>query len=361
MRVFMKKIFNLFFLKNSIKKNTRYLEPGTYSIDNVTNLAWRKDYNTVKFVEDNLVKNTYNLKREFCFKGIVKGILSPKKIMIKDQNQDECFKGTVFFLSHSVNKDIKIFNVRKKEVLSIYSNADKLKKKILDYNYFRLYFDMPCIKFFDFNRNISIEELVISKDKKDWNQNDYEALINGLFHSYINYYKSILKKNDLEFDSVSSKINWLKSDSIFSNIGYMLETRISKELMSIEIPIFYQHGDLWLPNILVRENKEQSICLIDWEDSGEFFFFYDLFFLIGTESLHSNSDYLKKYLEGRYDTYMIKLFSTVNMEFNQNKRKFYFLFFLAEMICEKMANKTNEEKKVQLRNYTFLLTEVDKW
>ena len=155
-------------------------------------------------------------------------------------------------------------------MLTVYVEQQNLKKKVEDYRYFGEYFNIPELRNMT-SIKTSVEELVSSKPKKYLNELDYSKVIETIFSSYEQYYKSSSKNNNYGSAKVSDMLTELKDDETLNDLVCQIEKEISKELITDDIPTINQHGDLWLYNTMLGENGK--VYFIDWEHSGEYFHF----------------------------------------------------------------------------------------
>ena len=125
-------------------------------------------------------------------------------------------------------------------------------------------------------------------------------MIETIFSSYEQYYNSSFKNNNYGYAKVSDMLTELKDDETLNDLVCQIEKEISKELITDDIPTINQHGDLWLYNTMLEENGK--VYFIDWEHSGEYFLFYDLFWWMQHEALYNdNFSHLERYITGKYD------------------------------------------------------------
>ena len=96
--------------------------------------------------------------------------------------------------------------------------------------------------------NLTIEELIISKPKKEWNKNDYEKVVDCIFSNYKRYF-CCYKKTKHTKVNVYILLQDIRHDDILLPIAVQSKENIPKQLREIEFPLVQQHGDLWLYNI----------------------------------------------------------------------------------------------------------------
>lgn len=351
--------------KKIFEKHSFYLKPGTYILDEKLKVIYRNEKDTIRFVENVILKNNYNLISATSIKKIIKRLIMPRKIEIKDLESKtrKKFDGTIYLLSNTTDeeKDVKIFNFETMEVLTIYVDGDSLKKKIDTYEAFKSYFMIPQILSYDLDDRITIEELVISKPKNEWNKNDYEKVIDCIFTNYKYYYLDCSKHKKYTKVSVNKLLKEIQQERILSPIANKIEKNIPDHLMNMEFPAVKQHGDLWLYNILLKQNSETNLCyFIDWEHAGEYFLFYDLFWWMQNEAIY-NSDYsyIEKYMSGGYDNHFKDLFEEYGIKFSETLRCYYFNIAILEIINKRILDKEDPTKRTAIDLFMPLLGKIE--
>lgn len=328
------------------EEKSNYLELGEYFLDPELKYIYRNDSDTIDFIETVIKKNNYNLSHKKDIKYKIKRVLAPNTLSILNNPEKEDFRGSIYLLSNdtSEEKDVKIFDIKTSKVLTVYVEQENLKKKIENYKYFGEYFNIPEIMEYDFDKKTSVEELVLSKTKNTWNELDYSKVIETIFSSYEKYYKSSSKNNNHGYAKVSDMLSKLKEDETLNNLVCQIEKEISKELITEDIPTINQHGDLWLYNTMLGKNRK--VYFIDWEHSGEYFLFYDLFWWMQNEALYNdNFSHLERYLMGRYDVHFKEMFDALNYNFNERLRKDYVYIFILELLYKRILNNSENIKK----------------
>ena len=125
-----------------------------------------------------------------------------------------------------------------------------------------------------------------------------------------------------------------------------------------DIPTINQHGDLWLYNIMLGKNGE--IYFIDWEHSGCYFLFYDLFWWMQNEALYSdNFSYLEIYIMGKYDFHFKEIFGALSYNFNEKLRKDYVYIFILELLHKRILNNTEVIKNTANVLYSKLFLKIE--
>lgn len=340
-------------------EKSNYLELGEYFLDPELKYIYRNDSDTIDFIETVIKKNNYNLSHKKDIKYKIKCALAPNKLIISNNFEKEDFRGSIYLLSNDISdeKDVKIFDIKTSKVLTVYVEQQNLKKKIEDYKYFGEYFNIPEIMEYDFDKKTSVEELVLSKPKNTWNELDYSKVIETTFSSYEQYYNSSYKNNNYGYAKLSDMLSELKEDETLNDLVCQIEKEISRELITDDIPTINQHGDLWLYNTMLGKNGK--VYFIDWEHSGEYFLFYDLFWWMQNEALYNdNFSHLERYIMGEYDVHFKGVFEALNYNFNKRLRKDYVYIFILELLYKRILNNSENIKKTANALFSKLFVQI---
>ncbi len=354
-------------LKKSFAKHSIYFKPGTYILNENLKIIYRNDKDTIKFVKNVVLKNNRNLINGSAknIKTIIKRLIVPRKVKIKysEIKTGIKFDGTIYLPANTTGeeKDVKIFNFKTMEIVTIYTNSNGVKNKIDTYKFFKSYFKIPRILSYDINNQITIEELVISKPKNEWNKNDYKKVIDCIFTNYKHYILYCSEQKKYTKVDINKLLKEIQQDEILLPIAVKLEKNILKYVSKIEFPAVKQHGDLWLYNILLEQNSQTYSCyFIDWEHAGEYVFFYDLFWWMQNEALYNNDySYIEKYVSGGYDHHFKDIFEGYGIKFNNKLRFCYFNIAILEIVNKRILDKEDSIKKTVIDLYMPLLRKIE--
>lgn len=338
-------------MKKTIRDYKNYVEPGRYIIGGYLSYAYKDELNTINFM-NKIIREEQKIKGKNNLKRVIKKKLEPTCIDLNNYESKSEFKGTIFLFSNdtSIKRDLKIFDIKTSKVLTVYVELENLKKKIEDYKYFGEYFNIPEILEYDFDKKTSVEELILSKPNNTWKELDYSKVIETIFSSYKQYYKSSSKNNNYGSAKLSDMLSELKEDETLHDLVCQIENEISKKLITEDIPTINQHGDLWLYNTMLAENGQ--IYFIDWEHSGEYFLFYDLFWWMQNEALYNDKFvYLENYILGVYDVRFKEILGALNYKYDERLRKDYMYIFILELLYKRILN--NDESIKKLGNTLF--------
>lgn len=321
------KTFTYFYLKKmEHDKNKSKLFSDVFSVINykVSKLKTILDFIFIKFFyKDFYVINKLNSKENF--KGV---ICLPKRLL------DGC----------------KFFDFDNKKVLTIFFEEKAYYRQKKLYNYYSKFFNNPKILLQDDEKKIIVEKLKIYLPSKEWGKEDYQKVFSEIEDTYYNYLLFYNQKGIIKKTTVSELVKVLPKNRL---VNLVIEG-IEPKLLKVKIPVLKLHGDLSLLNILFVKSKE--IFFIDWENSGDYMFFYDIFSFIYFEKIYAfKYDYFKKYISGEYDNYFKRLFKLVNLEFSSNYRKSYFSIFFLELYKNWWLDNTEktEDQIIKIYNNFF--------
>lgn len=313
--------------KKEIKNVEEYLITGNYIIYPNLRFFYKDDKKTIKYVNNVLVKNNIHWQIEKNFKNKIKIALNSKPLKIQNDKEADFRGEIIIFKNNRVGiRDKIVIDIENKRVLTKYNNIKDMKKTIDDYNFFRDYFNIPSIVFYDYEEGITIEEFISSKPKNEWTGTDYKKVINDIFIIYENYYNSI-KNNIVKTINAKYYYNKLLEDNTLKDIAYKLKNKISQELFYKNFPFVYQHGDLHLQNVML--GNDDKVYYIDWDYVVHATLFYDFLNWIQWEFTFTQDLYiLREYLTGKYDLNFIKNLSIFGQRYYTNKRLDYIYIYI---------------------------------
>lgn len=340
----MRRLMNYYTNKKNIverfSESREFLFPGNYRFDESLTYIHLDDQNTSKKTNDLFsqglqVVNFFNDR--FFVKTVVSKILRfyfNKKLVINRSASDD-YKGTVYLPGGNGN-DVKIFNFENNEVLIAFSNKETFEKKMATYKQFSPHFPIPLIIDSIDNKQRIIERYIDYKSSHNWDNYDFNFVINEIFRKYLEYFKEITS-NDV--------YGMVTPEEIFQKIIVKnqflqeIQTGISPELMKAPFATVSIHGDLWSSNILIDKEETNKIFFIDWELSGEMYLFYDFFVFMWNEAL-TNKRYLfiRSYMNGEYDDYYAHAFEIFDLKFDKEKRVEYLNIFFLNMYLRRWTD-----------------------
>lgn len=343
---------------DSFLDNKIYLESGTYYIDPELRYFYKDDCVTVKYMEKIFKQNNSYLRTQSKLVLFIKQKLSPRKINLLNKKNKADFKGTVYFLASGKEeiKDIKIFDLHNDQVLSIYAIQTNYCKAITNYNYFSNYFRIPKILSYNPIKLTYIEELVSSKIKSEWREKEYSLIINEVFKTYDNYYKSF-ERDKVETESVNSFLYKMEQEPQMKKIVNLIKKELTSDLLNSQIPIIFQHGDLNLHNLML--DKKNNVYFIDWDTAAESFLFFDLLNLfIDYKDENNEMIFLEKYISGKFDYEIENIFSNLNYTFKTNSHKQYIYVYILEKLYRLLSNNADYMKEYLCKNYLNLFLQI---
>ena len=188
------------------------------------------------------------------------------------------------------------------------------------------------------------EELIYFKPVSDWSDTDRTFVIKTVLSDYANYYKTVVFK---------------KSQIDTTDIPIFLKRELDNQL--IDVNRYYmkalQHGDLTFNNLLLTYDND--VYFIDFEHEDDFFFLYDIFWIIQNDYIYNNNILLlKKYIKGEYDKDFANLFSSLGINYHPAEKKLYFEIFLCEMFDKRVRPLSGQNRNIGIKSLERLYTVV---
>ena len=290
-------------LKEIMNDKTEFLLPGRYIIcGKEQRMLYLKESKAVGFIDSNqrhLVRNGY---RQNIIKLLSKKVAGEVFSIIIKKNTETIFH--VSLLMRTKKNDIRIFDFSQMKIVNFVSDENNLRLRAESYQVFYKYFTIPQ-QAFDFTRLQYVEELIDFRPYSTWSISEKIRCIEIITEQYKAYITHCRTQN-------KCSLTLVEITKRFQNM-----CNIPRELMEKIISIFERqpedmnnrfiliksHGDLTINNVLLAGDK---YFIIDWEDTGDYVFFYDFYNLLFMEKFLSNNDYF------------INLFVTENLNYLQN-------------------------------------------
>ena len=319
------RILSNFKLKHLVFKYNNFLSSGSYRVSNGGKIIfYLEDEVVLQFIKKNS-KNFSPRKRNRL--GIVFDSFFKFNVPVPDST-DQDFSGQVLMVT--VDQDIKVFDFKNSQVLTIYKNPKKKLQIKHAINILSEFFDHPHM---DFSKeDYQVEELI--------QQNNYETLTdfqkNDIFETLISKYIKYFSNLNLENLQHITPADMCKK--FRAEIPEDICLRFEKFLLDpsfkdISWKLVFLHGDLNYSNILLHHEK---IKLIDFEYANFYLFIYDLFNYIYMEKVTRNNCYfLTSYYAGKYDALLNKLFAQFDMVYQCDKKTAYMFLYLTERLLVK--------------------------
>lgn len=217
-----------------------------------------------------------------------------------------------------MNGSIKIISGT--EVFTFYEDGNDFHHILNTRRYFSKYFNIPAIIGTDTDNKRIIEKYI------PFNPDNFPS-IKQIFNQYLHYFKNVSEEN-IRYFSLRDLMKKSRNLSNQSDFQALLDI-IPNALYTLKFPFVPLHGDVWRANTLIEENKEK-IYYIDWDESGSYIFFYDIFKCMWNEyDVNGLTEYFQSYMNGSYDNDLSKMFSAFSLTYQAEYRAAYFsLFFL---------------------------------
>ncbi len=331
MKSFFNKILKLRKRKKTLKKFSYFLKNGQYLGDSRAK---------VFFLRANDINQDFceqQLKRKFS-----SSFLKQQLYLSNLKSKDKFFEGEIIVFGNTTEDDnpasVKVFNLEKKEVVTIYQDTQKMYKDLNAYDFFLEKLPLVPILFKDIEQKVIKEKLIFGKKIELLDNKEYTKLFNNIINNYCSYFKNERK---ISFVCISELINEAKQKRFDIGIGKQIFKKL-ENIKSKQVPLITLHGDFTYSNLLL-DNK--SCYFIDFEHYGKYCFYYDIFWLMQNEYVYGhNKTLMKQYFNGELDSYFKILFKSIGESFDSSLRVEYYYVFLLEMYNKRVHNL--KDKKV---------------
>lgn len=338
---------------NKIKDD---LKEGKYK---VTSIAQKK----VAFIQNNRTNNFIkkisnanyveipNMQQKIVHKlKRVTDFILIKRIKIKN-NHKSYFNGEIIMLTRE--NQVKIFDLHNLQVKTYLSDV-AFVKAFEDFKSFSDYFNMTYIKFDEENLSV-IEELIDYKSFENWTKAEFNNLIKYIYTSHIKYAQSLngkLKRTKKLEELIKDLKKVVKNNELIT----LIENQFKDEDLYELWPEVKVHGDFTTNNILL---KDDLFYIIDWEDSKEYIFFYDILNMLFVNLLYQDDfTLLKRFFDGDFDFYFINWFQEYGKDYNPKKKMVYFTMFLCERITKFEVKKNSNTLNNKYTKYIYYLKKL---
>lgn len=331
--IFIKKSFELLIIsirdRKIVRDHKAFLKEGKYK------MSVKGDYIYEKSSGSNLKEKTYSSLTHFNknFVFFLNKIADLFTYTVRYKGE-KFFYGTEIILSSSLT-EVKIFETENREVLTRYRDKEKLRKILLDKEYFGQYFNVPKTIKTDIKNSFIIEEFI--KHTKFESKEALDYFCGALIKYFNEIRETVLYDNSGDEKRVSIFANNIGQSGFLSRI--------------VGMPKVIVHGDFWRLNVIYDGTQ---YYIIDFEKKGVRFFLYDFFCFIFSEcTLLEDDRLLESYFNGDYDDRLSKMFEVIGEKFDESLRGEYLIAFLVEILNERKWTKEKSDVLVGglLRKY----------
>ncbi|MGE6260641.1 phosphotransferase family protein [Heyndrickxia sporothermodurans] len=318
------------------RKNTKYMSSGEYRFDESIEYICRSDCHSLLRASEMFQKNLYKKVFAKLIIFLLRKVLFNKKLnVIEHKLSLDDFSGTIFIPVRSTSGyiDIRIFDLTRNKVLTVFSRKKDYNSVIENYGKFKPFFHIPTVLWKSDEDLLIIEELIIFQPKTNWGNDDYLLIMKVTFELYLTFFKNKQEKIH----------SFITPQNLFQSLPGEVEIKdlwmkISKEITNMKLPYTLLHGDLWTSNILYKKSDDFDVYFIDWEYSSEFIFFYDLFNMMWLEVyMNNNYVYVEKYVNGDYDLYFYNMFAIFDLKFQSKYKQDYFIIYFLEFMKNRLS------------------------
>ncbi|OJG18188.1 hypothetical protein RU97_GL002261 [Enterococcus canis] len=326
---------NLLARRQQLKAVTSYLENGRYFFSADGRVLFKADQaNTLAFMERNLTAANDDLP----------------ELVIETEQKSSPLGYAVWF---GINGDLKLFTPDK--VLTFSAGLDSFQRKLANYHYFSCYFTLPEVLYHNAAERVIIEERVFSQPISN---PDKELLQRLIGRDYLDYFRKLVKAADqLEWQSGESRLAESSNNAYQAEFADLLT--LASPLLTTPFPRIRVHGDLWTENILLTAG--QKVVYLDWDESENLFFFFDIFkFLWNELDVHNERSYYESYLRGEFDELLSEWFTCFGLSFLPRYRKEYLYLFFLDFLLAESTTYPYQAKRQELRDFKKKILEQDK-
>lgn len=307
-------------VKSSSLENNIYLKKGKYSY-NLTSKACI--YKNTPVAIDFVRKITNNrISASNFIPNIIASLFnlfSPVRI---PGSEESLFAGEV--LMQTIDNDIKIFDFDKQVILTKVNDVEIFEnlKHITDY--FEKYYLLTLVEYDD-HKHFIIDRIVAYKPYDEWTVKDKQLVITSLFNSLRRQVNDAVM-SPLNYISTNDLLLSIQSTGKHTEFTKVINSLIDQDQYDDQWPMIRCHGDLNFNNTLLEDH---SVYVIDWDDSSEAVFFYDVMNCLFVDSMYLNDfTYLDLYFDGAYDDHFLKIFQSLGLEFCKDKKAYYLIIYI---------------------------------
>ena len=330
-----------------VRQLEHYLDSGIYEFDNEFRVLFNKSESKSPILDSSF--DTHDFEE-----GKLESWQKPLEVK---NDKHKLFRGNMMWFCS--NGDTKVFS--KTETLTICDNKENYLNKVDNYAYFSRFFKLPELIYQD-DDNYQLVERYIDFQRKS-NQ-DIPFILNNIYDDCMDYFSTMKRESRLAYYTLNDLFKTSSNTIQVEHFKYVFDN-IDNQLFEIEFPFIRLHGDLWTANILLEKEKNEPsrIWYIDWDESGDYFFFYDFFKFMWNElDVNGHSEYYERYLNGEFDNHFKKVFDIFQLEFHPELKKDYFCMFILNFLLDdsgrmpyelKLKEATDFQQKILLNdNYS---------
>ncbi len=314
---------NINYPKSVLRKFKNYLLPGRYLIFNNLRSLSLDDKDVFAKASKYFARGSSN--RNIIIARFLNYICYYR---INSNSSTKQYEAIYIANNYDKVREIKLFSFQRKRILVICANSQDYTKQFNLYTILSPSYNLPPIYPTELSDSYETAMIELASRPHD------RLALKEILQSHTN-------NATKEQRSHSLKVQELISFNYSHEINAVLDTivtKIDKSLLSIDIPIISQHGDLSRDNLLYGNLGDTSgFWWIDWEHIDERIFLYDFFFYIVNSCMYYTDEAMKSYLNGELDKELETYFLNFGLEFNQNMKKDYLLIFMLVFLKERVC------------------------
>jgi hypothetical protein len=315
------------YLKSVLKQYSASMRPGKYRLFPSMRAMALHEPQVLNRAETYFAKKDYS-QRTRCIVSFLNRLYG-----FTNDKQTGCYEAIYTANNYDKIREVKLFSFSEKRILTICTSELVCAEQISQYEKWHRAFKMPAIKKGSSYANSFEIAMVELKQRPP----EIEAL--RCIVQSTKAYQSAEQRHHHTL-CLGEAVKFAYEDHEMNILMTELTSKIGRDLLSVQIPLCSQHGDLSQDNLLYGESDGcTDYWWIDWEHAGERVFFYDLFFYMLNSAVYANSpEALDCYISGECDKLVRDYFAHFGMAYDETRRKDYFLIFvilfLKERVCD---------------------------
>ncbi|MDQ0352745.1 thiamine kinase-like enzyme [Alkalibacillus filiformis] len=285
------------------------LENGVYKTHlHSKRIVYKEDSEAEQFVSQ-LIKSDYSNTVKVNVKRSIERVLN-----WTNNGSNHKYKGGLLLLNRS--GDIKVFSFKNQLTKTYFKDCSRFEAFEETINFFSPYFNTTILNIDQKQRTV-MEQLI-----------NTQPIIERSFDQQIQVVEQVIEQYDQYLSSQHEKFYYINLDYYFdrfsnnSSINGLLsslKTVVNQEEL---VPVVPMHSDLHFENMLL---KGDELYLIDWEDCSNKIFYYDVLNIMFVEAfIRDDFRLIECYLNGQFDSSLIKLFQSCGLKFDPTCRDVYF-------------------------------------
>ncbi|MBE6667454.1 MAG: hypothetical protein E7607_03990 [Ruminococcaceae bacterium] len=315
------------YLRSVIKRYGDSLAPGKYYLFS----SMRAMAHDIPETMDEAKKYFDKKRAKSKLTSLISKLNNTKYFYNKNKASDGRYGAVYTANNYDKDREVKLFSFKEKKILTICTSEKVCKKQIDQYKDLGNAFNMPKVVAGEKYEN-SIEVSMVELLPRPEEAQALENIIAS--HTAYNPKDRIEKGSIKEIIDVSAYSGEMRA------LMGKISQGIAEDIFSEDIAYSVQHGDLSKDNLIYgNSDGKYDFWWIDWEHIGKRVFFYDYFFyILNTAVYFDDLRSFEYYMSEESNRDLEKFFKHFSVEFDEERKKDYFLVFcmsfLKERVCQ---------------------------